>query len=343
MRIHKLDGLRGIFSLMIVFFHYKSEFSTEVFYSNFIVRQSFIFVDYFFVLSGFVIALNYNSIGTWSETVNYMKKRIARLFPLLFFTTTFAYLYNAVRFTGSTMSYLQERFLEYLNPVLMLNSTPIIGTNSFNPPTWSISAEMIAYMVFGLICFLSLKNRKLWFALISIMALLGLWFVRQQDADSYGFLRGLLAFNFGCLVWVLYDAKFKIRWKFEWIIPLVIVLLLYLLNASSGNLKFWLQVSAVPVFAMSILLLINSRGSLSRILESKPMQLLGMLSFSIYLNHLIVVKVIPRFMFKYLEITPVNMYLVTIISIVVVLGYSFVTYKIVEKKGGLLLRQALKV
>ncbi len=47
MRINKLDGLRGIFSLMVVLFHYRSEYIPDFIHNNFIIRQSGYFVDFF--------------------------------------------------------------------------------------------------------------------------------------------------------------------------------------------------------------------------------------------------------------------------------------------------------
>ena len=61
MRITKLDGLRGIFSIMVVIYHYPQEFIPHFIHNFFIVAKSHLFVDFFFVLSGFVIAYNYNN------------------------------------------------------------------------------------------------------------------------------------------------------------------------------------------------------------------------------------------------------------------------------------------
>ncbi|MBS1732124.1 MAG: acyltransferase, partial [Bacteroidetes bacterium] len=56
-RLDQLDGLRGLFCLMVILTHFPFKDSLPV--SNFIVRQGYLFVDFFFVLSGFVIAFNY--------------------------------------------------------------------------------------------------------------------------------------------------------------------------------------------------------------------------------------------------------------------------------------------
>jgi peptidoglycan/LPS O-acetylase OafA/YrhL len=76
-RIRTLDGFRGIFALMIILDHANNNsFITK----NFIVRNSDYFVDYFFVLSGFVISYNYTSkIKSFSSYKYFIKKRLIRL------------------------------------------------------------------------------------------------------------------------------------------------------------------------------------------------------------------------------------------------------------------------
>ncbi len=56
MRIKKLDGMRGVFSLMVVVFHYPKDYLPKIIHNNFLVVNSDSFVDFFFVLSGFVIS-----------------------------------------------------------------------------------------------------------------------------------------------------------------------------------------------------------------------------------------------------------------------------------------------
>ena len=86
MRIKKLDGLRGICSLMVVIYHYSEDFLPDYLYNFFIIRESHTFVDFFFVLSGFVIAHNYHSLNNFKDLWTYLKKRFIRLYPLLFYT-----------------------------------------------------------------------------------------------------------------------------------------------------------------------------------------------------------------------------------------------------------------
>ena len=87
-RIHKLDGLRGLFALFVVLFHFNKHNAPQYIVNNFFVRESYMFVDFFFILSGFVITLSYDQKITNSKTFfQFLKKRWNRLYPLLFFST----------------------------------------------------------------------------------------------------------------------------------------------------------------------------------------------------------------------------------------------------------------
>ena len=122
---------------MVVFYHYPESYLPEFVFDNFFIRQSWSFVDFFFVLSGFVISYNYPSLSSVNDFFIYIKKRLIRLYPLLFFTTTvfltfklfsdvfFAELVNSPK---SVKLYL----LDTLNTLTMLNSTPIFGDASRN-------------------------------------------------------------------------------------------------------------------------------------------------------------------------------------------------------------------
>ena len=88
-RITQLDGLRGIAAVMVLALHFP--IIDSLITGNFFVRQSWLFVDFFFVLSGFIIGTNYYSkINNWSLFKTYIIKRVARLLPLLYFTVIIA-------------------------------------------------------------------------------------------------------------------------------------------------------------------------------------------------------------------------------------------------------------
>jgi len=69
-RVAQLDGLRGLFSIMVLLFH--SEYRKSFFENVYLIQNADLFVDFFFVLSGFVIGLNYlHKINSWSSMLTF--------------------------------------------------------------------------------------------------------------------------------------------------------------------------------------------------------------------------------------------------------------------------------
>ena len=344
MRIEKLDGLRGVCCLMVVFYHYPESYLPEFVFDNFFIRQSWSFVDFFFVLSGFVISYNYPSLSSVNDFFIYIKKRLIRLYPLLFFTTTvfltfklfsdvfFAELVNSPK---SVKLYL----LDTLNTLTMLNSTPIFGDASrnlgMNHPSWSVSAEFISYTVFGLSSIFLSKN-KVKFSILLVFASVVLFVVKETFSYSHYtwfFLRGIIGFNMGCIVYRLSTKNYSINSFLELLLPILILLVFYLLQ----NFQFvYMGIASLVLrpllFAFFIFVLINTSNYLSLFLESKPLKFLGKISYSIYLNHILLLLIIPRFIFNFLDVTQSNLsqILVSFFVILLVILYSSFTYTYIE-------------
>jgi len=354
MRIYKLDGLRGIFSLMIVFFHYKENYLPDFMCQLFFIRECYTFVDFFFVLSGYVIAVNYhNKISDFSKFRNYIKKRFFRLFPLLFYTVTLTlifdlignfYLPNLVKNVDEVSTLL----MRYLDTLTFMNSTPVLGSSSgINGVSWSISSEMISYFVFGSVSLFAIGQKKNFVILTVIIFcfLFSIYNGSHFNTGDYGFIRGLISFNLGYFVWLLSLKKIKVNNYLEFLIPVFLLTMFYLMNNyMSGFNKQMFGLFVVPIFfSVSILLLLNTNGLITKVLNTKPLVFLGEISYSVYLNHAIFILVGPKIIFNILGLpqntsTEIFVFLMIITTIII---YSKLTYVYVEKKGGQLLKKKL--
>jgi peptidoglycan/LPS O-acetylase OafA/YrhL len=349
MRILKLDGLRGIFSLMIVIFHYDPRIIPDFLGENFIIRQSWIFVEFFFVLSGYVISYNYSKIETPVELKLFVKKRFIRLYPLLLFTTLFFLLFESfsnvflINYTNTPES-VSSLFYKTIDTLFLTNSTPILGNGGgMNGPSWSISSEMISYLVFGIIIFISQPKYRL-LIFVFVVLLSGLFQVLFRDLDlDLSFLRGTLSFSLGVLLYNLSHIKFRVSNYFELIIPLIVLWSMYLINSESEYDQIHRIVTVNFVFFISIGILLKTNGVISRFLEQRFIQYLGKISYSIYLNHLIVITLFSRLIFSLIKIdqTLFSQLIVLIISIVLVIIYSNLTFNNIEMKIGRFLKNKL--
>ena len=341
MRITKLDGLRGVFSLMVAFFHYSDKLIPDYIYNFFFLRQSYTFVDFFFVLSGFVIAYNYSNFSTIKDLFIFFKKRFIRIYPLLFYSVMVCCLFDIIA---------NNFFIEYVyNPItnniilfktldslLLLNSTPLLGNSmGMNEPSWSISAEMISYLIFGIISFIFYKKNKI-ISVLMLVSISSVFLFLQGDIfkiGDYGFVRGILSFNLGFLVYFLTKLKFSFKSYHELFLPVFLIIFFFILNNDS---KLLFQFIIPIYFATVVLILVKTNGLLTRFLNLNFFQFLGKISYSIYLNHLIVIIIVPRTFFDIFNLNKneFNQILVFIITFILLIFYSYFTHKFVETRFG---------
>ena len=147
-RYEILDGLRGVAALMVVIFHcfetYVPVFKTQI------VNHGYLAVDFFFVLSGFVIGYAYDDRWDKMTTWGFFKRRLTRLHPMVIAGT----LVGAALFFFSGPAFPQTLQVEPWKFVLCLvmgllilpcpNSLDIRGwgeLNSFNGPQWTLTFE----------------------------------------------------------------------------------------------------------------------------------------------------------------------------------------------------------
>ena len=116
-------------------------------------------------------------------------------------------------------------------------------------------------------------------------------------------------------------------------VPPLIIAALYLLHLQSGYLYQMMALAIVPLlFALSILLIVQSDGILTNILLLKPLTFLGKISYSIYLNQIIVITIIPHFLFQIFELNPTAPIQIAVLvcSLIVLVIYSFLTNQLIE-------------
>ena len=132
---------------MVALYHFPATGWIE---TNSIINNSRMFVDFFFVLSGFVIAANYtNRLETPEQARKFMWLRIGRLYPL-----HVAILLAFVGYEVVKLAFGQDDAFLFPNDTASLAQNALLihglGTTSeltWNWPSWSISTEMAAYLL----------------------------------------------------------------------------------------------------------------------------------------------------------------------------------------------------
>ncbi|MCH2190803.1 MAG: acyltransferase [Gammaproteobacteria bacterium] len=304
-RFSALDSFRGLAALCVVMYH--MHFVDTLTESSFF-RGSFIFVDFFFVLSGFVLAHGYG-FRTKIKFKDFLQRRALRLFPLhilmligfimfeatrLAATYLFEVSFNSIPFSGS------QDISEILPNLLLLQAwLPSADPFSFNAPSWSISVEFYLYLVLFITILTGNRSKQiLWLLLASA----GVYLTLNTDVWKayFGFsnevLRGLVGFFGGVVMYLCYRliSRFKLvnssgrSWltktlftAYELILVIATVRLVSF-NDSTNNL------SLISLFCIVVLSFSFQRGWISTLLNIKIFQYLGKISYSIYLTHSLV-------------------------------------------------------
>ena len=157
-RYEILDGLRGVAALMVVIFHcfetYVPNFGTQI------VNHGYLAVDFFFVLSGFVIGYAYDDRWDKMTTWGFFKRRLTRLHPMVIAGTVVGaslFFFSGGAFPQTLQTPAWKFFLCLLMGLLILpcpNSLDIRGwgeLNSFNGPQWTLTFEYIGNILYAFV------------------------------------------------------------------------------------------------------------------------------------------------------------------------------------------------
>lgn len=297
-KYEELESVRGIAALLVVFEHIPNWNSD--FFDLSIIRNGYLMVELFFVLSGFVIYNAYvNNIKTGRDVLRFQFLRFGRLYPvhLLFllifvgleFTKFFLSKYydisspNSIPFEINNVS----TFTAHLFLVQALGVIDHVG--SFNAPSWSISAEFYAYLLFALIILKLYKWRIGVFATLMILCYLML---RIPEAGRFSyFLICLIGFSAGCLVCEMVSRQRSQLAAYTPLIPLL-ALVLFLSQFPIGtSYPMIFLISAALIYS----LVVSKDGFIKRVLRLKMFRSLGEISYSIYMSHFLILWIANQF------------------------------------------------
>ncbi|MGB3510894.1 MAG: acyltransferase, partial [Microcoleaceae cyanobacterium] len=264
--IKPLTSMRGIAALLVVlhhFFYYLlGDIGKEIgLYTKFFFN-GYLWVDFFFILSGFIMAHVY--LKDFSSAINrrnyriYLFSRFARIYPLhiliifLFIGLELTKGYSA--FTGSqNLTALFSNI--FLLQAFDFNNPPWFGGATYwNQPSWSISAEWIAYLFLPLLLFLLSKIRKVTAVVVYLSALFCLFFLVKLTYGHLNFIgvhsiiRCILESTLGIITYQVYNSKINRRHlKRDWIFILSLIGVFMVMHYN------WNDVLIIPIFCLLIL------------------------------------------------------------------------------------------
>ena len=158
-RYEILDGLRGVAAVLVVLFHLLETYSNGQ--STQIINHGYLAVDFFFVLSGFVIGYAYDDRWDKMTTWGFFKRRLVRLQPMVIMGTVVGacfYLFgqgDGFPLIGNVPGW--KVLLAFVMGCLMIPcgaGMDIRGwgeMNSFNGPNWSLTWEYVGNILYALV------------------------------------------------------------------------------------------------------------------------------------------------------------------------------------------------
>lgn len=332
-RFSVLDAFRGLFAMVIVFFHMK-DYNWVT--NNAFVNNGDLFVSFFFVLSGFVIAfVYYDKIKNRSTLFEFIRNRFKRLYPLHLYTLLVFAAFELTKVYLSRHGYFEHlepsnnNLQTFLSNVFLLNATTIAGSGlNWNYPSWSISAEFITYLIFGLLMFLFRKNnlvKMIVTALIPVAVIIISYSISSLVFDAViGFFLGVIVYK----IYTRYKLFENLSKSIGTVLELIILTVTIIMVCNKPTFSCLYVFSFL--FAANIYLFAFEKGLISSLLKKGFFQMLGKYSYSIYLNHAIVIEVVNFTLVRFLKLQGAMLYIVPFVIAAITIGYSALTYRFIE-------------
>nr|WP_198018812.1 acyltransferase [Azorhizobium doebereinerae] len=303
-RFEALDAWRGICALLVVLFHFCFIFTSPLMDAR-LVANAYLFVDFFFVLSGFVVCHAYRDrLGDAASWLSFVVRRFGRLWPLhavlLAAFVAFIGMVNLLphpeRFdlTWTDSEYSIVGIGIY---AMLLNAVNLHGM-AWNAPSWSIGAEFYTYLLFGAVCVLTRGRLSLAagvLALLSVGLLAAVSPTYMNSTADFGLFRCVAGFFTGVVAYRVHEAMGE---RMRRLPPLaatmlevaaVALVVLFVARAGRGpDAVRAVSLGAPLMFAAAVLVFATEGGQVSRLLRVRPLAALGRWSYSIYMGHQLV-------------------------------------------------------
>lgn len=349
-KISYIQSMRGILAMLILLFHAPLD---SLITGEFLIN-SWVAVDIFFVISGYVITLNYFDVKSLDKVILFKKKRLFRLYPLHLITLLVFLFFEIIKFIGkNNLGFLSEidpfavnnlnSFLSHLFLAQVITGHAI----SWNLVSWSLSAEFWTYIIFIITAFFAYQDNKKY-----LIFSLSLILISAIILSIYGFLpinglaRSIYSFFIGSCFLIIFRGKFQnvsLFLSISLIISLIIIAI-FSKGEDSAGINF-----LIPWLAASFIISLDGSDKnnlLIRALNSPIFLYLGKISFSLYLLHNIIWWALKVYLVQILQYPLITnsqgeirilienhliSNLIIIFSIGVIIFISHYSYKYIEK------------
>lgn len=298
-----LDGLRGVAAIVVVCFHLFEAYATS--HVDQIINHGYLAVDFFFILSGFVIGYAYDDRWKTMTIKDFIKRRFIRLHPMVVIGAVI----GAVMFyfQGCSVWDVSKVTVAMLLVATLMNACLIPASPGIeirgltemyplNGPSWSLFFEYIGNILYAIFI------RKLSTKALSILILLAgcglaafaIWgpygdicvgFAMTGDNMLGGSLRLLFSFSAGLLMSRIFKPT-HIKGAF-WICSLSVIVLLAVPRLG-GNEHFWMNGiydTLCFAFLFPLIVYLGASGKTTDKTTTRICKFLGDISYPLYMVH----------------------------------------------------------
>lgn len=353
-RLYELDSLRGIAALGVVLWHYTAMWQARPMNWLFapFYNSGLLLVDFFFVLSGFVIARAYWNNERSNGLTQNLTQRLARIYPLHLVTllSVIPLQISITHLLGpQDYLFLNNDLYHFVLNLFLLNRSSLEVGFSWNAPAWSISTEMIINIVFFALIALGRRTAVIGMTVCFLIAASVitkngmLVSERLFGLINPDIMRTTAGFFIGVATYQISKTVKLSSIRNSFIADIIF------LGATSALISFMVygrewnirpEHIVFTVFPLIILSAVSSRA-IKHALNLKPLTKLGEWSYSIYLVHFplllatLLLSTIAEYKFPYESAWFVAAFLGVVIFI------SSVTYKTIEVPGKRILSKGI--
>ena len=307
---HLLDGLRGVAALMVIWYHVFEGYAFAGGTTIDTFNHGYLAVDFFFILSGFVIGYAYDDRWGKNFTMkDFIKRRLIRLHPMVIMgaivgAITF-YIQGSVQWDGTHIG-ISMVMLSLLCTIFFIPAMPGVGYEvrgngemfPLNGPCWSLFFEYIGNILYALFI-RRLSNKALTIVVVLLGVALASFAIFNVSGygnigvgwtlDGVNFIGGLLRMLFPFSMGMLLSRNFKpmkLRGAF-WICTLVMIALFAVpyLEGTESICTNGIYEAFCIIIDFPILLWIGASGTTTDKKSTQICKFLGDISYPIYVIH----------------------------------------------------------
>lgn len=305
-----LDGLRGVAALIVIWYHVFEGFAFGSGGSIDTLNHGYLAVDFFFMLSGFVISYAYDDRWHTTLTVkNFFIRRLIRLHPMVIMGAVIGVaafcIQGSVQWDGTHVAF-SVVMLAMLCSMLFIPAVPgcayeVRGNGEMFPlngPAWSLFFEYIGNILYALI--IRRFSTKVLAGMVVILGIAHAWFASCDIAgygnigvgwtlDTANFFGGLLRMLFPFTLGMLIARVFrpiKLRGAF-WICSVALIVLFFIpyFEAQNGIHVNGVFETICVIVAFPIIVWLGASGDTTDRYSSSLCRFLGDISYPVYIIH----------------------------------------------------------